>query len=158
MPVPPVWVAWAVWAACIKAQSVIRNAGDFPGVFMYDYQKMVAFSERATKWLGCQQRRENVAHREVVAHLLSVVIPGFFCVIPDFSLLPFPAFSLLSFPIFHFCHFPFFSIVITVFSLVIPAEAGIQDKRSPYVSLDLRVKPEDDKGGEIPAGPEDDRG
>ena len=38
---------------------------------------------------------------------------------------------------------------------VIPAEAGIQDKRSPYVPLDLRVKPEDDKGGETQAGPED---
>ncbi len=28
--------------------------------------------------------------------------------------------------------------------LVIPAEAGIQGKRSPYVFLDIRVKPEDD--------------
>ena len=84
-PVPPVWVAWAVWAACIKAQSVIRNAGDFPGVFMYDYQEIVAFSERATKWLGCQQRRENVAHRDVVAHLLSVVILCFFLCHSRFS-------------------------------------------------------------------------
>ena len=48
---------------------------------MYDHQEIVAFSERTTKWLGCQQRRENVVHGVVVAHLLSVVIPGFFSIV-----------------------------------------------------------------------------
>ena len=31
------------------------------------------------------------------------------------------------------------------FSLVIPVKTGIQDKRSLYVPMDLRVKPEDDR-------------
>ena len=34
--------------------------------------------------------------------------------------------------------------------LVIPVKTGIQDKRSPYVPLDLRVKPEDDGGEWVP--------
>ncbi len=34
--------------------------------------------------------------------------------------------------------------------LVIPMKMGIQDKRSPYVPLDLRVKPEDDNIKNVP--------